>query len=57
MIKLTIFNILGQPNGIFDLKKGFDKILKNIAPASEDLLRIVWKRNKIVLIIQVITWN
>ena len=28
MIKLTILNILGQPNGISDLKKGFDKTLK-----------------------------
>ena len=25
MIKPTIINILGQPNGIVDLKKGFDK--------------------------------
>ena len=28
MIKVTIVNILGQPNSILDLKKGFDKTLK-----------------------------
>ena len=42
MIKPTIINILGQPNGIGDLKKGFDKTLKNIAAVSENLLRIAW---------------
>ena len=47
MIKLTIFNILGQPNGILDLKKGFDKTIKNIPAVSEDLLRIVRKCVKI----------
>ena len=51
MIKPTIINILGQPNGIVDLKKGFDKALKNIAAVSEDLLRITWKCMKIALII------
>ena len=51
MIKLTIVNILGQPNGILDLKKGFDKTLKNIPGVSEDLLRISWKCMKIALII------
>ena len=35
MIKLTIINILGQPNGIVDLKKGFDKALKNLPAVSE----------------------
>ena len=40
MIKLTIFNILGQPNGILDLKKGFDKTLKKIPAVSEDLLSL-----------------
>ena len=49
MIKPTIINILGQPNGIVDLKKTFDKALKNIA--AEDLLRIAWKCMKITLII------
>ena len=44
MIKLTIINILGQPNGILDLKKGFDKALKNIPAVSENLLRIAQKR-------------
>ena len=29
MIKLTTLNILGQPTGILDLKKRFDKTLKN----------------------------
>ena len=40
MIKVKIIIILGQPDGILDLKKGFDKALKNIPAASEDLLRI-----------------
>ena len=40
MIKPTIVNILGWPNGIADLKKGFDKALKNIPAVGEDLLRI-----------------
>ena len=39
MIKLTILIILGKPNGILDLKKGFDKNLKNIPAVSQDLLR------------------
>ena len=51
MIKLAIINILGQPNGRLDLKKGFDKALKNIQAESNDLLRIAWKCMKIVLII------
>ena len=51
MIKPTIINILGQPNGILDLKKGFDKALKNIPDVSEDLLKIAWKSMKIALII------
>ena len=51
MIKPTIINILGQPNGIVDLKKEFDKALKNIPAISEDLLRIDWKCMKIALII------
>ena len=51
MIKLTIINILGQRNGILDLKKGFDKALKNIPAVSGDLLRVAWKCLKIALII------
>ena len=51
MIKPTIINILGQPNGILDLKKGFDKALKNIPAVSEDLLRIAWKYLKIALVV------
>ena len=51
MIKATIINILGQPNGIEDLKKIFDKALKNIPAVSEDLLKIAWKCMKIALII------
>ena len=51
MIKLTIINILGQPNGILDLKKEFDKALKNMPAVSEDLLRIAQKCMKIALII------
>ena len=41
--QVTIFNILGEPNGITDLKKGFDNTFKKILAVSEDLLRIVWK--------------
>ena len=51
MIKPTIINILGQPNGFLDLKKGFDKAFKNIQAGSEDLVRIAWKCMKIGLII------
>ena len=51
MTKPTIINILGQPNGILGLKKGFDKALKNIPAISEDLLRIAWKCMKIAVII------
>ena len=55
MIKLTILNILGQPNGILDLRKEFDKSLKNIPAVSADLLRIAWKCMKIAQIISAIT--
>ena len=51
MIKVIIINILGQPDGILDLKKGFDKALKNMSAVREDLLRITWKCMKIALII------
>ena len=51
MITLTILDILGQPNGILDLKNTFDKTLKNRLAVSEDLLRIVWKYMKIVQVI------
>ena len=51
MIKPTILNILGQANGILDLKKGFDKVLKNKPAVTEDLVRIGWKSMKITLII------
>ena len=51
MIKITIISILGQPNVILDLKKGFDKALKNVPAVREDLLRIPWKRMEIALII------
>ena len=37
MIKVTIFSILGWPNGILDLEKGFAKTLKNITAVSMDL--------------------
>ena len=43
MIKLTSLNILGQSNAILDSKKGFDKTVKNISAASEDLLMITLK--------------
>ena len=55
MVKLTIGTILGQPNGILDLKTGFDETLKNVASASEDLLRIFRKFMKIVLIMKATT--
>ena len=51
MIKPTIINILLWPNGIVELKKRFDKALKNIPALSKDLLRIAWKCMKITLII------
>ena len=51
MIKHSTINILGQSNENVDLKKGYDKTLKNIATVIEDLLRIVWKCTKIALII------
>ena len=51
MIKLTIVNILGYPNGILDLKKGYDKTLKGMPTIGEDLLKIAWKCMKIALII------
>ena len=50
MIKLTTINMLGKPN-ILDLKKVFDKALRNMAIVRGDLLRIVWKVIKIALII------
>ena len=40
MINLTTINILGQPNIVLNLKKGFDKTLKNIPTVSEDWMRI-----------------
>ena len=51
MIKLTILNILGQPNVILDLKKVFDKFLENIPAVSENLVRLAWRGMKIALII------
>ena len=51
MMKPAVINILGQPNGILDLKKEFHKALENIPAVSEDLLRIAWKCMKIALII------
>ena len=44
-------DILGQPNGILDLKKGCDKTLRNIPTVSEDQLRPVQKFVEIALII------
>ena len=51
MIKLTILNILGQSNGILDLKKGLGKTLKKISAVSEGSLRIAWKCMKMVQIV------
>ena len=41
MIKVKIINILGQPDGILDLKREVYNALKNIPAVSEDLLRVV----------------
>ena len=41
MIKLTTINILGQFSVALNLKKGYDKTLKNIPTVSEDFLKIV----------------
>ena len=51
MIKLTIVNILGYPNDILDLKKGYDKTLKNIPTLVVDFLEIARKCMKVALII------
>ena len=40
MIIFTTINILGQSNFILNLKKGYDKTLKNISTVSEDWLKI-----------------
>ena len=40
MNNFTTINILEQPNFILNLKKGYDKTLKNISAASEDCLRL-----------------
>ena len=50
MIKPTIINIIGWPNEILDLKKRFDKALKNTPAVSKNLLRMAWKCMKIALI-------
>ena len=36
MINFATTNILGQPNVILNLKKGYNKTLKNIPTVSED---------------------
>ena len=51
MIKLTNIIISGEPNGILNLKKGYDKTLKSIPTVSKDLPRIAWKCVRITLII------
>ena len=40
MMKFTSINILRLPIDILDLKKVFDKTLKNISAVSKDLLRL-----------------
>ena len=47
MLTLTSLNI---DIDILDLKKGFDKTLKNISTVGEDLMSIAWKCMKILLI-------
>ena len=51
MINFTTINILGQPSFILNLRKGYDKTLKNKPTTSEDCLRIDWKCMKIALIV------
>ena len=46
MIKLTTINILGQPNGILELKIKYDKTFTNIPTVRERLQRTVWKCKK-----------
>ena len=55
MINCTTISILGQPNVILNLKKGYDKTLRNIPTLSEDWLMIDWKCMKIALIVQATT--
>ena len=54
MVKLTTINILGYPNDILNLKRGYDKTLKNIPNVSDNLLRIAWKCLKFARIITAI---
>ena len=51
MTKLIIGNIVGERNGILDLKEDMIKTLKNISTVSEDFRRIDWKLMKIALIV------
>ena len=51
MINFTTINILGQSSAILNLKKEYDKTLKNFQTVSEDWLMINWKCIKIPLII------
>ena len=51
MIKFTIANIFRKLNDILDLKKIYDRTLKNIPTVGEVLLKIAWKCMKIALII------
>ena len=43
MVDFTAMYILGQHNVILNLKKGYDKTVKNIPTVSNDWLRIDWK--------------
>ena len=40
MTNITAINILGQPNFILNLKKGYDKTLKDIPTVGDDCLKI-----------------
>ena len=51
MNKLSIINILGELHNILDLKKGYDKTLKNIPTVTENLQRIAYAFMKIAMII------
>ena len=53
MSKFTTINILiGQPNSILYLKKGYDKTFKNMPTVSEDFPRIILKCMKFIQFLQ-----
>ena len=51
MINFTTINILGQPNFFLNLKKGYDKTLRNAQAVGEHWLRFDWKCMKMTLVV------